>query len=561
MYQALYRKYRPMIFGDVVGQKHITDTLRHQVVTGQIAHAYLFTGTRGTGKTTCAKIFSRAVNCLDLRDGEPCNQCKICRGLLEGTLLDVEEIDAASNNSVENIRQIREEVIYNPVAAKYKVYIIDEVHMLSSGAFNALLKTLEEPPAHAIFILATTEIHKVPATILSRCQRFDFQRLSPELLAEQFRQILTAEGKTMAPESIRLVARLADGSSRDGLSILEKVIDLSSPEEVEHVLGVIPSHQIRQLIFAIGRGDVACLCQEVDRFYNTAADLAILCRDLMRSIKDLLIFKTVGPAALHGYDKEETDELAAAAGNFSPARLLFCIDQLQNTLQALSRSSDKRSLTEICLLRLANPSLLEDTSALQSRVEVLENQLRQLRIAPAVSAQSEPIHETSRIEHITQDTAQDTSLGIPSPQKPLKKNQNTIPVTHTSPSEQPKSVPVEHTSSPVPKNSNREEEYRELDSWQDIAASVGRHNRMLGFLLSNTKAVCTGHSIIVVCEDAQDYEELRQPGKLEQIQKALKENRKEGYSVKIEKCSISKYLSGEAIYESIKNSNLFDFDS
>ena len=222
MYQVLYRKYRPKVFSDVYGQDHVTSTLKNEIKNGRISHAYLFTGSRGTGKTTCAKILAKAVNCEHNIDGEPCNECEVCKGLDNGSIYDVVEIDAASNNGVDNIRELRDDTNYAPTRGKYRVYIIDEVHMLSTGAFNALLKTLEEPPAHVIFILATTEVHKLPATILSRCQRFDFKRIQPETMAKRLNQVAEAEGITLESDAALLIARIADGALRDGLSILDQ---------------------------------------------------------------------------------------------------------------------------------------------------------------------------------------------------------------------------------------------------------------------------------------------------------------------------------------------------
>ena len=220
-HQAIYRKWRPTVFEDIIGQSHITNTLKNQITSGRISHAYLFCGTRGTGKTTCAKVLSRAVNCLNNQDGSPCNECAVCKGILDGSILDVTEIDAASNNGVDNIREIRNDVKYVASTAKYTVYIIDEVHMLSGGAFNALLKTLEEPPEHVIFILATTEPHKVPQTILSRCQRFDFKRIRPGDITIRMKQIAHSDGFEVSDDAFALLSRLADGSMRDGLSLME----------------------------------------------------------------------------------------------------------------------------------------------------------------------------------------------------------------------------------------------------------------------------------------------------------------------------------------------------
>jgi DNA polymerase-3 subunit gamma/tau len=228
-YTALYREWRPLVFEDVVEQEHIVKTLKYSVTAGRIAHAYLFCGTRGTGKTTMAHILSRAINCLNPQNGDPCNECEVCKGILEGSILDVLEIDAASNNSVDNVREIRDEVIYAPSTARYKVYIIDEVHMLSTGAFNALLKTLEEPPSHVVFILATTEPHKLPATILSRCQRFDFRKISVEGIVQRLDKVAHANGITFEKEALRLISRLADGALRDALSIMDQCMSLAAP--------------------------------------------------------------------------------------------------------------------------------------------------------------------------------------------------------------------------------------------------------------------------------------------------------------------------------------------
>ena len=254
-HQAIYRKWRPMVFEDIVGQGHITQTLKNQILNDKIGHAYLFCGTRGTGKTTCAKVLSRAVNCLNPHDGSPCNECEVCKGILDGSILDVKEIDAASNNGVDNIREIRDDVRYVSTNAKYTVYIIDEVHMLSTGAFNALLKTLEEPPEHVIFILATTEAHKVPQTILSRCQRFDFKRIKPSDIILRMKEIAHGDKLNISEDAYELLGRLADGSMRDGLSILERVVSACgnsiTAENITATLGISTAESIFQITDAI----------------------------------------------------------------------------------------------------------------------------------------------------------------------------------------------------------------------------------------------------------------------------------------------------------------------
>ena len=281
MYQALYRKYRPAVFGDVIGQEPVTKTLKNQIKNATFAHAYLFTGTRGTGKTTCARIFAKAINCLSPVDGEPCGECEVCRGITDGSVTDVIEIDAATNSGVDSVRELREEVAFSPVLAKYKVYIIDEVHMLSPAAYNALLKTIEEPPSHAVFILATTEVNKVPSTIASRCQRFDFRRVNVGTLVEHLKKVVASEGAEMDDESLLTVARLGDGSVRDSLSVLDKVIGLSSAEEVREVLGVIDTELIHDLMKAAAEQNIDALYTAVNSLYNGAKDLGVLCRELL----------------------------------------------------------------------------------------------------------------------------------------------------------------------------------------------------------------------------------------------------------------------------------------
>ena len=296
MYQALYRKWRPNRFADVVGQRHITDTLRAQLESGRLSHAYLFTGTRGTGKTTCAKILARAVNCTNLQSGDPCGICPACRGILDGSVLDVVEIDAASNNGVDNIRDIREEVRYIPASVKKRVYIIDEVHMLSQGAFNALLKTLEEPPEHVLFILATTEINKVPATILSRCQRFDFRRIAPHDIAQRLLEIAEEEHIPLTEGGARMIARLADGALRDALSILDRTAAGSSgpidEELVASGVGILAGDTAVEPMRHILQGDLTAAIAQLGESYTAGRELGAVLDQLLGLIRDMLLVKT-----------------------------------------------------------------------------------------------------------------------------------------------------------------------------------------------------------------------------------------------------------------------------
>ncbi len=280
MYQVLYRKYRPRVFADVYGQDHVTSTLKNEIKENRISHAYLFTGSRGTGKTTCAKILAKAVNCEHSIDGEPCNECEVCKGLDNGTIYDVVEIDAASNNGVDNIRDLREEANYTPSRGRYRVYIIDEVHMLSTGAFNALLKTLEEPPAHVIFILATTEVHKLPATILSRCQRFDFKRIQPETMSVRLKEVAGLEGLTLTDDAAVLIARIADGALRDGLSILDQCSGRSKnidADLVADVAGLAGREALYQLSECIYKKDGSGAMPTISEIYQKIFDMERLC--------------------------------------------------------------------------------------------------------------------------------------------------------------------------------------------------------------------------------------------------------------------------------------------
>ena len=375
MYQALYRKWRPKTFSDVVGQAHITETLRRQVAEDRLSHAYLFTGTRGTGKTTCAKILAKAVNCRHPVNGDPCNQCDACLGIDNGSMLDVLELDAASNNGVDHVRALRDEAIYSPANVRYRVYIVDEVHMLSTAAFNALLKILEEPPAHLIFILATTELHKVPATILSRCQRFAFKRIQPQDIAQRLLYVASQEGMTLTEEAAGLLSRLSDGALRDALSLLDQCSGDGeiTAERVLDVLGLAGNLQTARLMELILARDAKGALLLLDQLYQGGKDVSALLGELSVLARDLLIRATApeGGAALlsGGYDTSVMDNLSQG---LSPARLIHMATRLQDTLAALPLSANRRTDAELCLLRLCDESLCGDLTALAARVARLE---------------------------------------------------------------------------------------------------------------------------------------------------------------------------------------------
>ena len=379
-YQALYRRWRPINFDDMIGQDHITKTLRNQIVSGRTSHAYIFTGIRGTGKTSTAKVFSRAINCENPKDGNPCNECPTCKGILDGSILDVSEIDAASNNGVDNIREIRDEVIYSATQAKYKVYIIDEVHMLSTGAFNALLKTLEEPPAHVMFILATTDIHKVPATILSRCQRFDFRRITADDVAQHLKKVTSADGVEIDDEGLRLVARLAEGSMRDGLSIMDRCLAYGENKltynDIVNILGVAEDRQTVEILRSIAANDTASVIVALDRMITAGKSIDIIISSLINTARNIMLCRCLAdPAEVMDLGSEDLVELKNVANEFTEEKCVFCIKTLSETAASVRFSPNPRVTLEICLIKLCNPSYMQTPEALLDRLAAVEAKL------------------------------------------------------------------------------------------------------------------------------------------------------------------------------------------
>lgn len=379
MYQVLYRKWRPKTFADVVGQPAVTASLMGAVKSGRLSHAYLFTGSRGTGKTSCAKILAKAVNCEHPVDGNPCNECATCRGIDAGTILDVIEIDAASNNGVDNIRDLREEANYTPANAKYRVYIIDEVHMLSVGAFNALLKTLEEPPEHVKFILATTEVHKLPATILSRCQRFDFKRIEPRDIASRLLYVAGQENIPLTEEGAMLIARVADGAMRDALSLLDRCAAYEgeiTEAVVSDAAGLAGREHLFRLTEAVADRDGARVIELLDELYNNACSMDRLLLDLLAHFRNLMLARSVpNYGDLIVCQKSELAAIRAQAERFTLARILNAMDILQDAAGRLKGGANARTAAEMTLLRLADPSLDTDIHALTARIAELERRL------------------------------------------------------------------------------------------------------------------------------------------------------------------------------------------
>ena len=381
VYQALYRKYRPQTFDDVVGQMAVTQTLKTQLTNHQLSHAYLFTGSRGTGKTSCAKILAKAVNCLNPQDGNPCNCCAACKAIDSGSCMDVLEIDAASNNGVDNVRDLRDDAIYSPSQVKMRVYIIDEVHMLSISAFNALLKIIEEPPEHLLFILATTELHKVPATILSRCQRFSFRRISQEDIAARLQFVAYQENIDLEDSAARVLSRMADGGMRDALSLLDQCASATAGEltaqRVYACLGIAGEQKAAQMLSYIVQKNTKDALTLFNRLYAEGKDLSALMDELICLCRDVLILKTAPDAGLTMLSGVAQDQEAAAfVKAVSTGELIRYLNLLQQTLASFTRSASRRMDAEICILNMCQGELSLDAKSLNARLTRLEEQLR-----------------------------------------------------------------------------------------------------------------------------------------------------------------------------------------
>lgn len=395
-YTALYRKFRPLTFSEIVGQEHIVKTLKNEIINDRIGHAYLFNGVRGTGKTSAAKILARAVNCLNPQNGEPCNECSVCKSALDGSLTDIVEMDAASNNSVDDVRAIRDEVNFLPTVAKYRVYIIDEVHMLSPGAFNALLKTLEEPPAHVKFILATTEPQKLPATILSRCQRFDFKKISDENIEKRLDFVCKQSNLDITKDAEKLIAQLSEGAMRDALSILERCTQEEgtiTDELVKELVGIPKVESVNKIVKAILEKDTDTALTTIDEIVADGKDIVNFLWEMIKYVKDILVFKT--NSELEIYSKQETQAIKALAENTTKEKLINIIYELSNLQNDIKWSSQKLIMFQVAIIKLCNSNSTtggtpgtdntqneKEIEDLKYKISRLEKELKLLQDAP-----------------------------------------------------------------------------------------------------------------------------------------------------------------------------------
>lgn len=496
MYQVLYRKYRPKVFSDVYGQDHVTSTLKNEIKNGRVSHAYLFTGSRGTGKTTCAKILAKAVNCEHNVDGEPCNECEVCKGLDNGSIYDVVEIDAASNNGVDNIRELRDETNYAPSRGKYRVYIIDEVHMLSTGAFNALLKTLEEPPAHVIFILATTEVHKLPATILSRCQRFDFKRIQPETMAVRLKEVAGLEGLNLDDDAAVLIARIADGALRDGLSILDQCAGRSkeiNSDLVSEVAGLAGREAMYKLSDCIANSDSNTAMSIISDLYQNSFDMERLCVEMINHFRNFLVAKTVRKSReLIICTDDEYNTILEASKGFTVESIVFALDLFQNTLVTIKGGASARIEVEMAFIKLCEPKMDESIASLLDRVSKLENAIKSgVKVQPTQTAVPAPKEEyVPKEEPKPQPKAEPTPVPMPEPEP--------TPVEEEPPVQEQQPVietpPVEHKTAPPVANPN---ETVEFTQWGDFMDVLHRTNIPLFGVLSGSKGYVRGEFFLL----------------------------------------------------------------
>lgn len=494
MYRVLYRKWRPQTFADVVGQEHITSTLSHEIETGKVSHAYLFTGSRGTGKTTCAKILAKAVNCLHPVNGNPCNECEICRGIDDGSILDVIEIDAASNNGVDNIRDLREEANYTPVHTKYRVYIIDEVHMLSIGAFNALLKTLEEPPEHVKFILATTEIHKLPATILSRCQRFDFHRITPENITERLNFVAQNEEIELDDEAAVLIARIADGGMRDALSILDRCSGIDNhvtADTVSNAAGLAGKDYLFELVDNINADNSSEVLSIIDRLHNDSCDMERICSELINHFRSLMIIKTVkNPQKLIVCTDSDFERYKNQAENTTLYKILYCISELENCATVLKTSQNKRTEMEMAVIRLSIPNISSDNTALISRIEKLEKIIESGNIT---------VKKSEEKKSAATETKKVNTDDLPEPPPP----------------------PAEENTAPAKPEAVNENEDTLFTKWGEVIEILNTTDKPMTGILGNSFAYIRGDFLLIKCDNPIFSQFIRQSNHASAIKQAV----------------------------------------
>lgn len=521
----LYRKWRPAVFTDVSGQEHITSTLQNEVSSGRLNHAYLFTGSRGTGKTTCAKILAKAVNCLNPQNGNPCGECEICKGIDDGSILDIVEMDAASNRKIDDIRQIIDEVQFKPAKCKYRVYIVDEVHMLTTEAFNALLKTLEEPPEHVIFILATTEVHKLPQTIRSRCQRFDFHRIPPKAIADRVEYVVSQENAEITESAALMLASVADGALRDALSLLDSCLAVSShidEEVVRNAAGLVSKTYLFELAAAIINKNPTRSLEIIDRLYSESKDMARLCDELVEHFRALMLIKTIkNPRDILIMSDDEFEQAVTQSDYLSLADIVFYMDVLSRAYQRMGRGTGDRTELEMALVKLSATELDGTVEALTARVTALEKAVKRgITVNYAQPAQQSVQAEAAQSASVP-NTQTEVEEPFAKPEPEHKKAPVAKPAPEVKPVAQRASVNLDELyDNAVP-----------FARWVEVVDSLKSVSRSIAAAFAGSTAYESGNYLLIDTNNELAFDLLRQNGRRAEIKQTLLELTGKNYSL------------------------------
>mgnify|MGYP002726465014 FL=1 len=525
MYRVLYRKWRPAVFTDVSGQEHITSTLQNEVSSGRLNHAYLFTGSRGTGKTTCAKILAKAVNCLNPQNGNPCGECEICKGIDDGSILDIVEMDAASNRKIDDIRQIIDEVQFKPAKCKYRVYIVDEVHMLTTEAFNALLKTLEEPPEHVIFILATTEVHKLPQTIRSRCQRFDFHRIPPKAIADRVEYVVSQENAEITESAALMLASVADGALRDALSLLDSCLAVSShidEEVVRNAAGLVSKTYLFELATAIINKNPTKSLEIIDRLYSESKDMARLCDELVEHFRALMLIKTIkNPRDILIMSDDEFEQAVTQSDYLSLADIVFYMDVLSRAYQRMGRGTGDRTELEMALVKLSATELDGTVEALTARVTALEKAVKRgITVNYAQPAQQSVQAEAAQSASVP-NAQNEVEEPFAKPEPEHKKAPVAKPAPEVKPVAQRASVNLDELyDNAVP-----------FARWVEVVDSLKSVSRSIAAAFAGSTAYESGNYLLIDTNNELAFDLLRQNGRRAEIKQTLLELTGKNYSL------------------------------
>lgn len=525
MYRVLYRKWRPAVFTDVSGQEHITSTLQNEVSSGRLNHAYLFTGSRGTGKTTCAKILAKAVNCLNPQNGNPCGECEICKGIDDGSILDIVEMDAASNRKIDDIRQIIDEVQFKPAKCKYRVYIVDEVHMLTTEAFNALLKTLEEPPEHVIFILATTEVHKLPQTIRSRCQRFDFHRIPLKAIADRVEYVVSQENAEITESAALMLASVADGALRDALSLLDSCLAVSShidEEVVRNAAGLVSKTYLFELAAAIINKNPTKSLEIIDRLYSESKDMARLCDELVEHFRALMLIKTIkNPRDILIMSDDEFEQAVTQSDYLSLADIVFYMDVLSRAYQRMGRGTGDRTELEMALVKLSATELDGTVEALTARVTALEKAVKR----GITVNYAQPAQQSVQAEAAQSASVPNTQTEVEEPFAKPEPEHKKAPVAKPAP--EVKSVAQRASV-------NLDELYDNavpFARWVEVVDSLKSVSRSIAAAFAGSTAYESGNYLLIDTNNELAFDLLRQNGRRAEIKQTLLELTGKNYSL------------------------------